>query len=100
MHSGFFEDPMTEIELTDEQRRILQAEQGKPLDVVDPATGELLPDITPLLGRAGFRDEYAVAVDSGYLIRTPLGLVRRWWRRRLHALGEALRMVHPLDEPV
>ncbi len=29
---------MTEIELTDEQRRALAAEQGKPLTVIDPAT--------------------------------------------------------------
>jgi hypothetical protein len=29
---------MTTIELTDGQRQILQAEPGKPLDVVDPAT--------------------------------------------------------------
>lgn len=29
---------MTEIELTDAQRQALQAEQGKPVDVVDPAT--------------------------------------------------------------
>ena len=29
---------MTTIELTDDQRQALQAEQGKPIDVVDPAT--------------------------------------------------------------
>src|SRR5882672_1802892 len=29
---------MTTIELTDDQQQALQAEQGKPLDVVDPAT--------------------------------------------------------------
>ncbi len=29
---------MTEIELTDAQRQALQAEQGKPVEVVDPAT--------------------------------------------------------------
>jgi hypothetical protein len=29
---------MTEIELTDAQRQALQAEQGKPIDLVDPAT--------------------------------------------------------------
>lgn len=29
---------MTSIELTDQQRQALQAEQGKPVDVVDPAT--------------------------------------------------------------
>lgn len=29
---------MTTIELTDEQRQALQSDQGKPLDVVDPAT--------------------------------------------------------------
>jgi hypothetical protein len=35
---------MTSIELTDEQRRVLQAEQGKgePVDVVDPATQQLM----------------------------------------------------------
>ena len=34
----FRDDHMTIIELTDDQRQALQAEQGKPLDVVDPAT--------------------------------------------------------------
>ena len=29
---------MTEIELTDAQRQALQADPGKPVDVVDPAT--------------------------------------------------------------
>lgn len=31
---------MTEIELTNEQRQALQAERGKPVDVVDPTTHE------------------------------------------------------------
>ncbi len=52
---------MTEIELTDAQRQALQAEQGKPVDVVDPATRrryvllerELYERVLPLLEQAG-----------------------------------------------
>ena len=53
---------------------------------VDPATGRALPDLSPVFGRAGLLDEYALAVDSGYLILTRLGPVRRWCRRRLYAV--------------
>jgi hypothetical protein len=65
-----------------------------------PPEGRPLPELSSVLGRAGFLDEYAVALDSGYLILTRLGPLRRWWRRRLHAVWEGLRLVHPLREPL
>jgi hypothetical protein len=65
-----------------------------------PPEGRPLPALSPVLGRAGLLDEYAVALDSGYLILTRLGPLRRWWRRRLHAVWLGLRLVHPLDEPL
>jgi hypothetical protein len=67
---------------------------------VDATTGRPLPDLTPVLGRAGFLDEYALGIDSGYLILTRLGPLRRWWRRRLHAVWLALGMVHPTEQPL
>jgi hypothetical protein len=67
---------------------------------VDATSGRPLPDLTPVLGRAGFLDEYALGIDSGYLILTRLGPLRRWWRRRLHALWQALGMVYPVDRPL
>jgi hypothetical protein len=62
-----------------------------------PSTRE---ELLPVLGRAGFLDEYAVAVDSGYLIITRLGPVRRLLRRGLHRLWKAFGMVHPPDRPL
>jgi len=53
-----------------------------------------------VLGRAGFLDEYALSLDSGYLILTRLGTVRRWLRRRLHSLWEWWGGIHPLDRPL
>src|SRR5262249_24466830 len=58
--------------------------------------GQLLP----ALGRAGFLDEYAIAVDSGYLIVTRLGRYRRWARRGLELLWRRFGMVHPADRPL
>jgi len=41
MHARLFAEVlMTGIELTNEQRQVLQAERGKPIDVVDPVTQE------------------------------------------------------------
>src|ERR1700758_1168820 len=38
MHAVLWEASMALIELTDSQRQTLEAQQGKPVDVVDPAT--------------------------------------------------------------
>jgi hypothetical protein len=67
---------------------------------VDAATGRPLPDLSPVLGRAGFLEEYALGIDSGYLILTRLGSLRRWYRRRLHAVWQALGLLHPTGEPL
>jgi hypothetical protein len=59
-----------------------------------------LPELSPVLGRAGFLDEYAVAIDSGYLILTRLGALRKLWRRQLHAAWHALGLVNSIEEPL
>jgi hypothetical protein len=62
--------------------------------------GQSQPLLPAVLGRAGFRDEYAVAVDDGFLILMRLGPLRRWWRKCLHAVWEGLGLIHPIDEPL
>jgi hypothetical protein len=62
---------------------------------IDPESKRPLEDLPPILGRAGFLDEYAVALDSGYLIITRIGPIRRWLRDRLHQLWAWSGMVHP-----
>jgi hypothetical protein len=57
-------------------------------------------ELPAVLGRAGFLDEYAIAVDSGYLIVTRIGPFRRWLRRCLHALWKQWGMVHAEDSPL
>jgi hypothetical protein len=52
------------------------------------------------LGRAGFLNEYAIAVDSDYLTLTRLGPFRRWLRQWLEPLRESLGLVHPVDRPL
>jgi hypothetical protein len=54
----------------------------------------------PALGRAGFLDEYAITVDSGYLIVTRLGPVRRWVRQCREALWKRFGLVHPPERPL
>ena len=66
----------------------------------DPETQLPLPDLLPVLGRAGFLGEYTNTIDSGYLIITRIGPIRRWLRRRLHALWKLVGMVHPVDRPL
>jgi hypothetical protein len=67
---------------------------------VDPETRRPFPEPLPVLGRAGFLEHYAIAVDDGYLILTRLGPIRRWWRRRLHVLWAWCGMIHPADRPL
>jgi hypothetical protein len=57
-------------------------------------------DLPPVLGRAGFLDEYAIAVDSGFLIITRLGPICRRLRQVLHSLWKRLGMVHPEGRPL
>jgi hypothetical protein len=64
---------------------------------IDPETGRPLPELSPVLGRAGFLGEYAVTIDSGYLIITRIGPIRRWLRQRLQSLWRLTGMVHPPD---
>jgi hypothetical protein len=84
--------------------RIAGREHEWPCDFVTspapPPESQPPPLLTAVLGRAGFLDEYAVALDNGYLILTRLGPLRRWWRRCLHAVWEGLGLVHPIDQPL
>jgi len=52
-------------------------------------------EMLPALGRAGFLDEYAITVDSGYLLITRIGPVRRRLRRWLHRFWRWLGLIHP-----
>jgi hypothetical protein len=67
---------------------------------VSREVGEHSRDPLPALGRAGFLDEYAITVDSGYLIVTRIGPFRRWFRKWLHALWGHFGVVHPADQPL
>jgi hypothetical protein len=67
---------------------------------IDPETAQALPDLTPVLGRAGFLDDYAVTVDSSYLIITRIGPLRRFLRRRLHELWKLFGLIHPGRRPL
>jgi hypothetical protein len=67
---------------------------------LDPETKQPLMDLTPVLGRAGFLNDYAVTVDSGFLIITRIGPLRRWLRRLLHRLWRFCGMVHPISRPL
>jgi hypothetical protein len=84
--------------------RIAGQEFEWPCDFVTSPTplpeGRSLPVLTPVLGRAGFLDDYAVTLDSGFLILTRLGPLRRWWRRCLHAVWRRFGLIHPVDEPL
>jgi hypothetical protein len=83
--------------------RIAGREHEWPCDFVaapSPPRDRPLLELSPILGRAGFLDEYAVAIDSGYLIIRRLGPLRRWWRQCLHAVWQGLGLVHPIDEPL
>jgi hypothetical protein len=74
-------------------------EHDWPCDFTEPATdpesNRPLEDLAPVLGRAGFLKEYAIAVDSGYLIITRIGPIRRWLRQQLHDLWTWSGLVHP-----
>ena len=57
-------------------------------------------ELLPVLGRTGFLDEYAIAVDSGYLIITRIGPIRRWLRKLRDELWTWCGMVHPRERPL
>jgi hypothetical protein len=67
---------------------------------LDPETGRPLGELSPVLGRAGLFDDYAIAIDTNYLIITRIGPIRRWLRRRLHELWGLCGLVHPPDQPL
>jgi hypothetical protein len=81
--------------------RIGGREHHWPCDFVDvPPQAQQGATATPygVLGRAGFLDEYAVAIDSGFLIITRLGPMRRLLRRCLHGLWSASGRIRAADE--
>ncbi len=82
--------------------RIAGREHEWPCDyVASPSPeGRPLPELLPVLGRAGFLADYAVTLDSGFLILTRLGPLRRWWRRCRHAAWGILGLIHPINEPL
>jgi hypothetical protein len=75
-------------------------EHDWPCDFVDAPAVPRLPELPPVLGRAGFLGDYAVTIDSGYLIIVRLGPIRRWWRKRLHFLWQAFGLVRSTGDPL
>jgi len=63
-------------------------------------TSPTSPEPLPVLGRAGFLDEYAICIDSGYMTITRLGPVRKWWRRLCRRLSFRMGTVHPIHQPL
>jgi hypothetical protein len=72
------------------------------IDVPPPAAGRRPDPLLqiPVLGRVGFLDEFAVAIDSGYVILTRLGPLRRLLRRGLHRVWQTLGMAHTIQDPL
>jgi hypothetical protein len=72
-----------------------------PCNFIDvPAEVASHGELSPVLGRAGFLEEYAVAIDAGFLIITRLGPIRRMVRRCLHRFWSMTGQVHPAEEPL
>jgi hypothetical protein len=65
-----------------------------------PREGRHVAPLPSVLGRAGFLGDYAVTIDTSFLILTRLGPLRRWWRRCLHAMWHVLGLIHPIDQPL
>ena len=89
--------------------RISGKEYDWPCDYTErpPAPGSSQPEgkrpltsISPVLGRAGFLDCYAVSLDSGYLTITRLGPLRRLWRQCWRKLWFKIQSVHDPDRPL
>ncbi len=72
-----------------------------PCNFVDtPVEQATQAELTAVLGRAGFLDEYAVALDAGFLFITRLGRVRRLLRRCLQRIWSMTGQIHSLDQPL
>ena len=73
-----------------------------PCEFVEVNTSVTLPKDMPqaVLGRAGLFDEYAVAIDAGFVIITRLGPVRRVVRRWLQWWWEVTGQIHSSKEPL
>lgn len=67
---------------------------------IDADTSQRIPDLGPVLGRSGFLREYAITIESEYLIITRMGPIRLWLHRRLHAFWEYCGLVHPATRPL
>jgi hypothetical protein len=72
------------------------------VDVPPPAPGRLPDPLLedPVLGRAGFLDEYAFAVTKGFAIITRLGTLRCLWLRLVQTFWSWCGLVHPLNRPL
>jgi hypothetical protein len=80
-------------------------EHDWPCDFIDAPAPEAGQRIGPVqegavLGRAGFLDEYAFAIDSGFAIITRLGPLRRLLRRWLQWFWTITGQVHPAEKPL
>jgi hypothetical protein len=53
----------------------------------------------PVLGRAGFLEEYDLSMDGKYVIVIRLGPFHRWTRSWVHRIWSTFGMVHPVERP-
>jgi hypothetical protein len=78
---------------------IADREHTWPCDFIKPSapreSGQPPREMLPALGRSGFLDEYAITVDSGYLLITRIGPVRRQLRRWLPGFWRWFGLIHP-----
>lgn len=81
--------------------RIHRKEHSWPCNFISSAISSSNPfHNLPVLGRAGFLDEYAASLDNGYFIFSRLGRYRLSLRAILHWMWRSFGGIHPYNEPV
>jgi len=75
-----------------------------PCDFLQPpaTTGQGLAGqgLPPVLGRAGFLDDFAFCLGKEYLTLTRLTAWQRWWQRRLPAIWSLFGLYRKPTEPL
>jgi len=57
-------------------------------------------ELPPVLGRAGFLEDFAFCLDDEHFTLTRQGTWRRWWRHRCSALWSSFGLLHEPTEPL
>jgi hypothetical protein len=68
-----------------------------PVSASHETTGHTLP---PVLGRAGFLDEFGFCMDPESFTLTRLGPLRRWWRQCVHRSKSAFGRYYSPEVPL